>query len=115
MSRDDLIIKIKSDLKDCLHGLGFATSTVVLACFEQAVCRYLPYDSVYSGMVRRKELEEMYNKMKSLESDLEDRDRQIQVLKKDLAACQGKCKPSGSTAKKKAAAKKVVDLDKDQS
>jgi len=93
MLSEEAINNVKLELKDCIRGMGYAATTIVLASLDAAIAKYSTVSDVSSDMVRRRDLEEMYNKIKVLEGTLAERDREIADLRKKLGEVDSKTKP----------------------
>mgnify|MGYP003148995669 CR=1 FL=1 len=104
---------VKKDLLDCIRGLGWSATTVVLASLEAAIAKHSSVSHVSNDMVRRKELEEMYNEMQVLKGQLKEKDKHIQDLLEQLAALGANKRKAPKKAKKDPSG--GMDLDKDQS
>jgi len=99
MLSDEGVKKVRLEMRECVHGLGFATGTIVLASLDAAIANHSTTEHVSSDMVRRRDLEEMFNKIKVLEGKLAERDREIAELRKaaSKSAPEPKQKPSKSS------------------
>ena len=81
MLYDEAIERLKLDVADRMRGLGFAATTIALAAIEVSLAEH---SDVSSTMVRRRDLEEMHNRIQALVSALAERDVEVAELRKKL-------------------------------
>lgn len=81
MLSDEAVKNVKLELRDCIHGLGFATSTVVLASLDAAIAKYSTIPDVSKDMVRRQQLEQMHAQINELKKLVEQKEAEIKKLK----------------------------------